>query len=65
MIRETAREAPDRYGIQTGRLAIFGFRGRYARAVSRECFLAQAALARRLRTALLAAREGAFARRDR
>lgn len=64
-MRETGYEAPGRHGIRRGRRVIFGCRGRYARTDYRMRCLTQAALARRRRTALLAARAGAFARRDR
>lgn len=64
-MRETGCEEPARHGIRRGRRVIFGCRGCYAHADCRMRRLTQAALARRRRTALLAAREGAFARRDR
>ena len=64
-MRETGREAPGRPGIRRGRRLISEFRGRYARAVCRMRCLTQAALARPRRTALLAKREGVFARRGR
>lgn len=64
-MRETGCEAPGQPGIQTGRRVISGCPGRYARAVCRMRCLTQAALARRQRADLLAAREGGFARRGR
>src|SRR6266403_480377 len=64
-MRETEHVTKDRGGIQKGRNAIFEFRDRYARAACRMRQPILAALARLLCTALLAAREGAFARRDR
>ena len=64
-MRETGREAPGLHGIRRGRRVIFGCLGRYARADYRMRRLIQAALARRRRTALLAERADAFARRGR